>query len=620
MKQPLRSLRPLPPDGALSGFGRPGATAMEAAPCTVPGRLRDRALRTGDTVAFLHRAGEDGWQSITWHDLLAQVRRLASHFARLGIRRGDRIVIMLPTGPDWELCQQAALTIGAVVVGLDSHDAPQNLQRALALTQPRLIVTSDEEPLDLIRGIWRLPEIAVVATAGAARSAAVHALDGLLAADPGSGVPAIPEPGPDDPATIVFTSGSTGHPKGIAYSHRQLCLAVDGLMERFPSVRQDARMICWLPLSTLFQRVINLLAISCGATSYFLDVPDVMRFAPEIRPTLFVGVPRFFEKLHGGIQAGLENRSTAERTIVHAAWAIGSRRAAALRAGKRPPLWCRLLFPAADRVLARVRALMGPDLQFMASGSAPMPRWLLERLHGLGWTVLEAYGTSENVMPIAFNTLRQFRFGSVGKPLPGNELRFADDGELLVRGPGVFGGYYGESASSDTIDAEGFLHTGDYAHLDHDGFLWLDGRKSEVFKTSTGRRVPPAPIEAALKTLDYVDHAVVVGRDRPYPIALLTIAPQHPFAAKLSDPATHTAVAADALDACRAFPEFQRPGAIIVSPRALSVSGGELTLNQKIRRIPIEQRFRAQIDEAYRRSTQAHRGQPCPTLPVIEAP
>ncbi|MBS0513302.1 MAG: AMP-binding protein [Proteobacteria bacterium] len=592
---------------------------MDTLQHTVPARLRARASSSPTAVAYMFRqSGSDEWQAVTWRSVLDTVDTLSSELVRVGLRAGDRVAIMLPTCPEWEYCQQATLAAGGVVVGLDSHDSDPNLLHVLTLTKPRLLIVQTMAELDRLRALFPSIDIAIVAERSDSLPSGVHGLAELLEAVPASGPSSAPSPQPDDLASIIFTSGSTGQPKGIAYTHRQLVLAIDGLIERFPSVREGDRLVCWLPIANLFQRVLNMFAMSCGATSYFVDKPEeVVPLAPGIRPTLFVGVPRFFEKLHGGLITELSHRPAPARALVRAAWAIGCRHAAAARAGTPPPLWCRLLFPAADRVLARIRALMGANLQFMASGSAPMPRWLLKRLHGLGWIVLEAYGISENVMPIAFNTLQHFRFGSVGKPLPGNELRFADDGELLVRGPGVFQGYYASPTITDALDADGFLHTGDYAHLDADGFLWLDGRKSEIFKTSTGRRVAPVPVEAALQTLDWVDHAVVIGRNRPYPIAILTITPHHRVAVALSEPATRAAIAAEATQACRHFPDYQQPGAFIVSPSPLAVASGELTFNQKIRRTPIENRFRAQIEQAYRRTASQTRK---PTPPVIEAP
>lgn len=585
---------------------------------TLPQCLSARARETPEATAYLHPDRSGQWQQTTWHEVAQRVEALAAQLTQLGLQPGDRVAIMLPTSPLWDYCQLATLACGGVVVGLDAHDAPRNLQHILALTRPRAIVVPDTEKLEFIQGLWMAADIAIIVDE--VPESPAHSLLALLNSA-SKAIELASPPGPDDTATIVFTSGSTGLPKGIPYSHRQILLACDALITHFPSVRGEARLVCWLPLSNLFQRILNLFAMSTGAQTFFVDKPDqIIRLLPEIRPTLFVGVPRFFEKLHAGIVAEIDRQSHPVRLLVHAAWKVGQRVADARRAGRKPPAWCRALHPLTDRVLARVRAMMGPQLMFMASGSAPLPRWLMERFHGLGWLVLEAYGVSENVVPIAINTPEAYRFGSVGRPLPGSELRVAEDGELLMRGPGVFSGYLGEPAPGRVLDSDQFLPTGDYAYIDDDGYLWLRGRKSEVFKTSTGRRITPVPIEAELKKIDYVEHAIIAGRDRPYPVALLTIDPQHPLACQMGESATLKRIGADAAAAWRHFPDYQRPGAIIVSTQPFSILGGELTANLKVRRQPIEYRFAAQIEQSYRHAAEQRSANFAGGPVVIHAP
>ncbi len=586
--------------GTATESARPGITSPLQ---TLTERLSERVRQTPGATAYLRLAGDGTsaahWQPITWIEVANRVARLAAQFRALGIRPGDRVAIMLPSIPEWEYCQFATLAVGAVVVGLDAHDARHNLRHILELTTPRALIVPDADKLAFIEDVWGRIEIPIVATQSD-NSSAAHWLQALL------NTPCADEErpfvaGPDDTATIVFTSGSSGRPKGIAYSHRQVVLACNALLQHFPTVRDEARLVCWMPLSNLFQRVLNLFAVVSGAQTYFVDRPDqIVRLLPGIRPTLFVGVPRFFEKLHDGINAQIDRQPGPLRAVVKAAWSVGERLAAARRAGRDAPLWCRALAPVANRLLGRVRALMGPDLRFMVSGSAPLPRWLIERFDGLGWLLLEAYGTTENVVPLAINTPESCRFGSVGRLLPENEFCIAEDGELLIRGPGVFSGHYvGGNDGDGPLDADGYLHTGDYARLDADGYLWLEGRKSDVFKTSTGRRVAPVPIETELKKIDYVEHAIVTGRDRPYPLALLIVDPQHPITRQLHDPATLALIARDAEAACRELADHQRPGVLVVSRQALSISGGQLTANLKLRRRAIETHFKAQIDDAY---------------------
>jgi len=569
---------------------------------TIPELLARRAGQQPHEPAYWQRMADGQWKDVSWGEVLWRARNLSGHLARLGLRPGDSAVLMLPTLPHWEYCQLGVLGAGGIVVGIDAHDAPENMRHILQTVRPRALFLASGAQWDALRVLMPEPPAIVVILEQAPVSGALE-LGGLLTTAAEDGL--LPGVAADDTATIVFTSGSTGRPKGIAYTHRQLCLAGTAILARFPGIGGQTRLACWLPMSNLFQRIINLCAILRGAQCYFVDSPaDIVARLPEIRPALFIGVPRFFEKLHAGIQAEVAKRSGFSRRAIRLAWSVGESFRRAQREGRRPGMGLAVAHALADRlVLRRLRGIMGPDLQFMVSGSAPMPSWLLERLHGLGWLVLEAYGISECVVPVAVAAPESFRFGSVGRPLPENEIRLADDMELLVRGAGVFrGGYLGDAAGEPPVDAQGYLHTGDYARLDEDGYLYLTGRKSEVFKTSTGRRIAPVPIESFLKQLPYVEHAVVLGRNRPVAVALLAVnsAPPAPDGAGGAfSPAGLASIGADALRVCESLPAYQRPAGVLVTRRGFSVAGGELTSNLKLKRSAIEEKFAAAINTLY---------------------
>lgn len=576
---------------------------------TVPACLLERAARSPRATAF-HRRITDRWVGETWESVLTRVRRLSGHLIHLGLLPGDRVVIMMPTSIEWEVCHLAALAAGGVVVGVDAHDAPDNIRHIVRTVAPRALFVAHQEQRQTIAGHLAVPPLFSVID-GPATEDDCHSLHDLLAL-PEIALDAWPRAQAQDLATIIFTSGSTGQPKGVAYTHAQLCLACDAILERFDAVGEGTRFACWLPLSNLFQRIINLCGMIRGGESYFVDNPtQIIERLPEIRPTLFIGVPRFFEKLHAGIENNLAKRPAWVRAGIRWARRVGHEFRQHERDGRRPNTLLSTTHRLADRLfLSRIRGLMGPDLRFMVSGSAPLPVWLMENFHALGWLVLEAYGTSENVVPIAINSPAAYRFGSVGRPLPQNEVRLADDGELLVRGPGVFGGYYDSPTEESPLDAEGFLHTGDYARRDADGFIWLAGRKSEVFKTSTGRRVAPVPIEARLKQLPYVDYAVVFGRDHPVPVALLCVNPAQLSSPPPSDaplPAdTMKRIADDLSTICASLSGHDRPAGILVSREPLTIARGELTSNLKLRRTSIETRYRAHIDALYAELGRRH--------------
>jgi long-chain acyl-CoA synthetase len=259
----------------------------------------------------------------------------------------------------------------------------------------------------------------------------------------------------------------------------------------------------------------------------------------------------------------------------------------------------------ADRlVLRRLRAIMGTRLRYMVSGSAPMPSWLLARFQAIGLLILEAYGLTENVIPVAANRPNSYRLGTVGLPMSGSEVRLADDGELWVRGPGVFRGYYGEQQPPPPFDERGFLATGDYASIDADGFITLTGRKSEIFKTSTGRRISPRDAEAAMRALPYVDHAVLLGAGRPFPVAILVVA--EPKLRACAEASTETAmielcerVRCDIAQSIAELPDYQRPGGLVITTHAFGITTGELTPNLKVRRNSIEASHNDVLDELY---------------------
>lgn len=575
---------------------------MTHKPDSVPLWLALRATQTPHQPAYWQRAANGDWASINWGEIHRRTQTLSAHLVRLGLRAGERVVIMMPTVPEWEYCHLAVLAMGGVVVGIDAHDAPENIRHILHTVRPKALCLASDKQLESLKTL--LPEIPdIVLTLDENSTPGTESLSRLIALAPEQ-IAFMPDVAPGQIATIIFTSGSTGQPKGIAYTHRQLCMAAEAILNRFPSIREDARLACWLPLSNLFQRIINLCALMRGTQCYFVDSPaDIVKRLPEIRPALFIGVPRFYEKLHAGIQTEIARQSWPVRQAARISWSMGERFHRAEHEGHHPDFWLRVAHALADKlVLRKLRRMMGPDLQFMVSGSAPMPQWLLERLQGLGWLVLEAYGMSECVVPIANNTVEAYRFGSVGRPLPENEIRFAEDGELLVRGPGVFKTYYEQKDGDTPLDVNGYLHTGDFGRIDEAGYLWLTGRKSEIFKTSTGRRIAPSPIESALRQLPYVEHAVLFGRNRTVTVVLLNINVEMltpPLSGTPLSSMTLNRIGHDIAAASASFPAYQRPAGALITLRSFSIADGELTSNLKLKRNAIEARFATELNQLY---------------------
>lgn len=569
---------------------------MKSAGWTVPGLLAARSASTPEAVALWQLAENGEWVSSTWRDYRTAVASLANGFRKLGLAPGERVGIMAASGKEWDYAQLGILAAGGVAIGLDPYGLDEHTREIADRCNFSGVILGTPALLDKL-GQEARQRLRFIVCIDSGENAEVIALGSLLSEEDCSD--AWNQAQPDSTATIIFTSGTTGAPKGIEYSHRQMCLAAAAILSAFPDLRDGSRLACWLPLSNLFQRMINLCAIARGAqTFYVADPREIMRFAPEIAPHVFIGVPRFYEKLHAGIQEAMAKKPAWQQKIAQWALRTGDQHARAQRTGQAAGLLLKLQLALAERmVLKKLRAILGANLRFMISGSAPMPVWLLERFHAMGLPILEAYGLSENIIPVSLNRPEQFRFGSVGRPLPGCEVRLADDGELLVRGPGVFSGYFAEDTAEARIDADGFLASGDYAKIDDDGYIKLIGRKSEIFKTSTGRRVAPASIENLLRQLQHVEYAAVFGAGRTLPTALLVVSET---AWQEDRQQLCQRWRAEAAQALATLPAYLHPAGVAVTRQMFTIAGGELTANLKMRRRNIEKNFSPILDELCR--------------------
>lgn len=560
---------------------------------TVHARLMRRAESTPHAIAFQHRGPTGGWQALDWAGFMDKVGALRCGMAKAGLKRGDRLALVAPVSLAWELVHHASLSMGVSVVGLDAHDLPDRLAMMFDQADVTAFAVADAGVLSGL-SVHRIAAIRLAIDLGGADSQwsldlARMSIQALTASGHGCLDP--PQPGGDDEATVIFTSGTTGAPKGIAYSHGQLGLAIDAISDAFAFVGADGKLLCWLPLSSLFQRVVNLAAVQNGACTYLLGDPrQVMDHVAQVAPDVFVGVPRFFEKLHDGLQARIGGSPAPLRALLRWAWRVGHKVRECRRSGRPVPSALVWQHKLAERfVLRRIRSVMGPRLRCLVSGSAPMALNLQEDFEALGWPMLQAYGLSENVLPMAMNRLDDRRPGTVGRPLPGNDIVIGADALVRVRGPGVFKGYLGDVPGS-TLDAEGYHLTGDLGSLDSDGFLHLTGRLGDLIKTSTGRRVAPAAVEAVLQAVIGVDQALLLGAGRKYLVALCTCS------SDMLQPARWPRLQQSIQLALERVAPHERPAGVLVVDQPFSVALGELTPNLKLRRDAIAQRRTKQID------------------------
>jgi long-chain acyl-CoA synthetase len=513
---------------------------------------------------------------------------------------------MAPTSERWELAQMGVLASQGVVVGLDPLDLDTNLNRIAARCELDGLILHRESWLSRFHAEVCAGLRFVIQLAPGECGSDVISFDRLLWGASGGASERWLCADPDDAATIIFTSGTTGLPKGILYTHRQLCLAVSAIVEVYSDLGESTRLACWLPLANLFQRIVNMVAIGCGARTYFVHDPrQIMAHVASIKPHVFFAVPRFYEKLYAEILRSSERQPAWRRGLAQWALGVAEQYADCLQSDSTLDPRLRFYRSLAEHfVFRRLRRLMGPNLRYLVSGSAPMPRWLLARFKAMGLLVLEAYGMSENVIPVAANRPSAYRLGTVGRPVRGSEVCLAADGELLVRGPGVTSEYFGE-VGGQLQDDQGYLASGDYASIDADGFITITGRKSEVFKTATGRRIAPAAIEGVLRRIREIEHAAVLGAGRPFLIAVAVVSLDASGAIEPS-PGGQT----DLCELCERMrpqiwrmldpiPDYKRPAGLIVTTRPFSVATGELTANLKLRRARIHSLYAEACDVLY---------------------
>lgn len=581
---PRNSEDSIPPSGSGPAFG------------TLPDLYALRARLAPEEAAYWTTGSKGRWTPTTWGAFWHSAHTLARALKYHGLEPGMRVGIMLPTSLAWECLQLAALLTGAVVIGFDGHDEPARRSRMAQIAALDVLVVPslvEARAFDAeIRSSLRLlivqdEGVASDASAAVAQEAPpILSLQALRTQPSGASLPVLT---PDALAMVIFTSGSTGEPRAIGYTHFQALCAVNAILAAYPDIQRGDRLVCWLPLSNLFQRVLNFCAAGRGASTFFVEDPRrIVEVLPEIRPQVFIGVPRFYEKLQAGITQSIARRARWVRWVAN--WAF------ARPVTTKPKRTCRLLDSIAERLVFRsIRAVLGGEIRFLVSGSAPFPGWLARWFERCGLPVMEAYGLSENVVPIALNTPASRRTGSVGRVLAPNEVRLGADGEVFVRGPGCAEAYLGDSSS--LLDTDGWLSTGDLGRFTEDGFLELVGRRVEVFKLSTGRKVAPARVEAALARSDLIDQAMVVGAAQKCTLAIVTLSPE---AATLNQEIITARLLAEIPQRMAGIEDWLIPAALLVRRAPFTIAGNELTANLKLRRQVIANRHLDAVREIYR--------------------
>ena len=599
----------------MSGPGVPPNLEAE----TIVSVFVDTASANGGRVALRWRVGEQ-WSQLTWGEYERQVREVAAGLSRWDLVPGDRVAILAANQPDWHVVDLAVLSLGLVSVPVYPTSSADQVAYILRHSGARLCVVDADQvaKIRLHQGeLSDLSDVVVMSKApDASRCVALAAIRdagvSVLAADPGIVARHRAALGGSDLATLVYTSGTTGAPKGVMITHANIMATMRSLRS-LVGVGPEDRFLSFLPLSHITERCISHFGqITGGAETWFAQsfatVADDMK---ACRPTLFFAVPRVWEKVRQGIVEEVHHARAPARWL--AAGYVGgavarphpSRLAAKASAAKH-----RALMPLVGPVLRR---RLGLDrARLMACGAAPVAPELLHWLAAVGLRVAEGYGQTEACMATSFNRPGAIRIGTVGPPVPGVTVRIAPDGEVLARGDNVCAGYWqDDAASADLVDTDGWLHTGDLGTVDPQGYLTVTGRKKDLIITSYGKNVAPEAIEKRLRADRIISQAVVVGDDRPYLTALLTLdndavsewaAREHrtlDLEALTDDPGLQAEVEriVQRVNAERSHPEGIRQWRVL--PHELTVAAEELTPTLKVRRGVVAEHYRALIDEMY---------------------
>jgi len=568
--------------------------------------------------AAMARKREGVWRTTTWREYRDEVRRAARALVALGVEPGAGVAIMGFNRPEWFVANQAAIAAGGLPAGIYTTTTVEQSEYITAHAEAAVAVVENPGYLErFLAARARLPRLrAIVLMEGDAQEQGVLPWAQFLAC-----AEAAPEAEldrriaaakPDDVCTLIYTSGTTGAPKAVMLTHRNLSWIAERAVELL-GITPDDRLISYLPLSHIAEQVVShYVSMATGACVHFAEsverLPENLR---EVRPHLFLGVPRVWEKVQAGIQAAAAQGSPLQRRI--GAWArrVGLAAGYAEQQGRRKP-WAYAI--ARRLVFSRVRERLGLDRTRLAVVSAaPIAVETLEYFLSLGIPILEIYGMSEVTGPATMSLPGRYRTGRAGVALPGAEIRIAGDGEILMRGPHVFKGYYkNEAATRETLDDEGWIHSGDVGDLDPDGFLRVTDRKKELIITSGGKNIAPQHLEGKLKQIAAVSQAVAVGDRRPYVVALLTLDPVR--VAAEAEKAGSPARTADEAATCPVFKahverqveelnaglaRYETVKRVALLPRELTVEAGELTPTLKLRRRVIHEHYREVIEALY---------------------
>jgi len=570
----------------------------------------------GSAPAIQFKDGEQ-WVKRSFVEVEETVRKLALGLVDLGVAKGDKVSILANTRPEWTYVDFAALSIGATVVPIYQTNSPEECQYVLENSDAKVVVVEDDEQMEKIRAVRdRLPLLEQVVRMTGAGDDAIS-LEDLAARgdtrDAGEWERLWRAVTPEDICTFIYTSGTTGPPKGCVISHGNYRAMLDMVNDTSVIENEDVTYL-YLPLAHSFALLIQLGSFDLGATIAYWE-RDPLKIMPnlaELKPTYFPSVPRIFEKIYTLATSSMEKEGGLKKAVFDWSIRVGGKVRELERSGRQPGFLLRKQYEFADqKVLSKIRGLFGGKLRLAVSGAAPISPEILRFFDAAGVLVLEGWGMTETSTAATISSPEDFKIGTIGKPFPGCEIKIAEDGEILVKGPNVFQGYYkNDEATRETI-VNGWLHTGDLGTIDADGFITITGRKKDIIITAGGKNITPANLEGEIKQHPLVSQCVVVGDRRPYLVALVTLDPEEAAAyakehALPEDPAqlaangsVREAIEEHLAKVNEKFARVEQVKKIAILPEDLSQESGELTPTLKVKRAVVADKHQHEIEQLY---------------------
>ncbi len=584
-----------------------------------------RTERSADRPAQQFK--RDGiWQTLNWRQVAEIVQEIGLGLIALGRRPNDAVALLSTSRAEWVQADFGIFSAGCVTIPIYPSYPPDLIAYIVNDSDAKTLIVEDPaqlaKALEVRAKMERLEQIVVIAGHDGPDSGDILSWDRLRRLGRESAGPltatlseGVTRGSADDVASIVYTSGTTGPPKGVVQTHGNYLAVLKATAQATPMVAEEVHLL-FLPLAHVFARMESFLGIYHGLTTAFAENLDrVGENLREVRPHFIMSVPRVYEKVHARILAGAEAGSTVKKAIFR--WAMGvGRRVSRVQQARRPiPAPLRVAHGVAHRlVFAKLHAAMGGRLRFAVSGGAPLSREIAEFFHAAGILVLEGYGLTETCPTLTFNRLDNFKFGSVGQAMPGVELKIAADGEILARGPNIATrGYFKQpSATAEVFEPNGWFHTGDIGRMDQDGFVFITDRKKDLIVTAGGMNIAPQNIENALKVDPFISQAMVYGDRRPYPVALITLNPDELAkyaraqgilttdpAALATNPKVTERVSRTIEERNAGLPAYARVKRFAILATDFSQESGQLTPTLKVKRRVIAEQYRETLENLY---------------------